>query len=175
VRGVNRFYESLQKALLRSGPCVFISHRNVNKDTAAKTAEFLTGTLGVDVYIDLLDISLARAVEAGDHLGIVRYIEEGIAVSTHLLGIIGPDTRGSWWVPYEIGASRQRRMGIAYMLLDNVDDLPSYLKIAQLLKDRIELGWWVNSLGAALLEKSLTGPNIPRLPSVRIQEPTFHS
>lgn len=171
--GFNRYFESLQKSLLRPGPCVFISHRNINQDAASEIGDYLTGVLGVDIYIDSGDDELTRSVAAGDHAGIVRYIEKGIAVSTHLLGIIGAHSRGSWWVPFEIGAGRQRELNIAYVLLDKVDDLPSYLQIAQLIKDRIELASWAQSLRQDLLEKSLVPPDITRLPYIRIAEPTF--
>jgi hypothetical protein len=173
VRGINRYFESLQKSLLRTGPCVFISHRSKNQDAASEIGDYLTSVLGVDIYIDSADDELARAVAAGDHAGIVRYIEKGIAVSTHLLGIIGTHSRGSWWVPFEIGAGRQRKLNIAYVLLDSVDDLPSYLRIAELIKDRIELGLWAKSLRRDLLEKSFVAPNITRLPRMRFAEPTF--
>lgn len=64
-------------------------------------------------------------------LGIVESIDKGLAHSTQLLAILSARTMGSWWVPYEIGCSRTRNAGIAYLMLPSLkpEMLPEYLRI----------------------------------------------
>lgn len=160
--------------------CVFISHRKSDTDAAKAIALYLKYQ-GVDIYFDEYDRLLSAAVAAGETKLVVQYIQMGISFSTHLLGVISPDTKGSWWVPFEIGLAWQRdkELSVAYLLLDNVDHLPEYLQITKNIKDRYELRNWVKKEfdREILLERKsaeqLNLPNIPRLPLARHASPTF--
>jgi len=183
MAGVNRYKESRTtsyKSLSRSVCCVFISHRKSDVEVAKAVGRFLTDVVNVDIYLDENDRPLLAAVASGDDQKIVEYIEKGIASSTHLLGIISESTRGSWWVPYEIGAARQNGLAIAHMLLENVDEVPSYLRISKLIKDWRELiGWTQNLKGRHVnLSESYTYKSrmpIPGLPITRTKEVTYKS
>ena len=111
-------------------PCVFISYRLDDKDVAQSVARFLMDTAGSDVYFSDLDAALLMAIaHPRDNVDeeVVDAIDAGTAKSTHLLGVISNQTRGSWWVPYEFGACRMRKLEIALLLLDDVAELPSQL------------------------------------------------
>ncbi len=106
-----------------------------------------------------------------DHGAIVESIEKGLDVSTHLLGVISERTAGSWWVPFEIGYARHKRCGVAYVLGESVTELPSYLKIADLLTDRIELARWAESLRTDTTQRSARSsfPAVNGLPTIRFR------
>jgi MTH538 TIR-like domain (DUF1863) len=149
-------------------------------DTAAAIGQYLLETVGVDVYLALNDKNLALAVEINDHARIVEHIESGIQNSTHLLGLIGERTRGSWWVPFEIGAARQRKKVIGYVILGEVEYVPSYLQIADNIEDDLNLGNWVRqNLSSFIVEElrksinSLPYPSIPGIPAVRPRSVIF--
>ena len=147
MQGTNRF-RGLKTTLAgkTSASCVFISYRHVDRATATSLAEYFRGH-GTDIYFDNDDPALEDAVARGDDEAIVHFVEQGICESTHLLGIISPVTRDSWWVPFEIGSARRLQLSIAYVLVNHVDDLPSYLNIATLLEDMSALDNWAHALG----------------------------
>ncbi len=142
-----------------SGTCVFLSHRSSDKDIAYRVA-LAFDYCGVDYYLDAADDQLQAATAAGDAARVVGAIERGIERSTHLLGIITPKTRGSWWVPYEIGYSRatEKSSGAsllpadgpyqrtAYLVLPGVTDLPEYIQISTILPDQTSLLQWIGRL-----------------------------
>lgn len=150
--------------------CVFISHRLADIEVAKAVANYLLNTVGVNVYFSENDTELQQAVATKNDAKIVEYIDKGIELSSHLIGIISNRTRGSWWVPYEIGAGRQKNVKISQLLLDEVEELPSYLKIAEKLLPNIDsLRNWVNSdiKGERLWErKSYTQSELPAIPRV---------
>jgi len=154
---------------------VFISHRKVDTEAAKAIGKYLTDVIEVDIYLDEYDYQLLSAVASGEDDKIVGYIEQGISISTHMLGIISPSTKGSWWVPFEIGAARQRSIKFAHVLLNNVDDLPSYLRISKLIKDQQEFKAWLQSETIVRLNetKSIGQLNIPGLPIIRSTPPQF--
>ena len=166
------------KALVPRKKCVFISHRLADIDVAEAIANFLLETVGVNVYFSDDDDALQQAVETEDDAQIVTYIENGLATSTHLLGVISNRTKGSWWVPFEIGSGRQRGLEIAQQLLEEVEYLPSYLTITKLLRDQDDLQKWVKSKikTGSLWEQSHLKSDLPLIPRVvkyRSEYPIF--
>jgi hypothetical protein len=99
---------------------VFISHRTVDDDEAMKVYNRLTKIHGIQCWMDDTNANSPPAT-------ITREILENINRCTHLLGIITTNTRGSWWVPYEIGVAEQSERAISTysFLLDS--ELPEYL------------------------------------------------
>ena len=71
-----------------------------------------------------------------------------IQCSTHLLALITPKTRHSWWVPFEIGSCRALRKELAFLLHREVPDLPSYIALGVRLIDRKSLFSWAEKLSA---------------------------
>lgn len=153
---------------------MFISHVTYYDEVAREIGRYLSKVVGVDIYLALQDPYLARAVNRHDHKRIVEHIEEGIRNSTHLLGLLGEKTRDSWWVPFELGAARQRNKPIGYLVLEEIDELPSFLRIADRIEDDVDLRKWVRlqlrSFIVEELRKSLSSvprPSVPHVPIVR--------
>lgn len=159
-----------------SETCVFLSHRSADKPIARRIAAILA-ELGVDYYLDEDDVELQLAQKVGDDEAIVRCIEDGLAHSTHLLGLITPSTKGSWWVPFEIGAARAHAFcahgeesggRLAYIVDRAVTDLPPYMKVSTLLPADPDFEEWLQGLnlstflmGEGLIKRASAG----RLPS----------
>jgi hypothetical protein len=175
MAGSNRY--SLSSAAMKVGStaatCAFISHRLSDLDIAKAVGRYLTETVNVDIYLSDSDEDLQEAVKNKDDQKIVRYIEAGITVSTHLLGIISNRTKGSWWVPFEFGAGRQRSMSIAQLLLEEVIEAPSYLRIARILRDSHDLSTWAKELDPRGIKAVLPVPDILRVKKYRAAEPKW--
>src|SRR5438477_7977751 len=86
---------------------VFLSYSRQDKEKARDIAQALKASR-VDYYFDEDDEELQLADENNDHVKVANCIENGLESCTHLLGIITDNTKGSWWVPYEIGSARGR-------------------------------------------------------------------
>jgi len=110
---------------------VFISYRRTVCDQyeARKCAEILEEIEGLHYWLDEDDECMQQAHGENDDLKKALCIEQGLDVSSALLGIIGPGTFDSPWIPYEIGGARGRQR---YQPFQN--DLPHPL-IAHLIHD----------------------------------------
>jgi hypothetical protein len=139
-RAITRLTAKLVRTQPRPG--VFISHSRRDKKKARAVARALKAS-NVDYYFDENDEELQLADEKDDHLKVVRCIEHGIEVCSHLLGIITEDTKGSWWVHYEIGRATGRTRRCAHLIDEEVERLPSYIKAAEILTNRKELRNWL--------------------------------
>lgn len=132
---------------------VFISHRNFDKPLAEAVAE-LFKNLGVYYWFDREDEDIRRASAlgmAGDQ-ALVHAIERGVRHSSRVLGILSASTRGSWWVPYEIGISRGLGRPISFLVLESIrsmEALPEYVRLAANYWSLDELVRWVASLRAS--------------------------
>jgi hypothetical protein len=74
-------------------------------------------------------------------------------------------------VPFEFGAGRQRSMSIAQLLLEEVIEAPSYLRIATILSDSLDLRNWTKEIDsrAAKAASSLPIPDLPRVTRIKVQ------
>ena len=153
-RSVDAILKRRKTAHAEKGTCVFISHRSVDKHIARQLTSILA-ELGIDYYFDEEDLGLQLAQRVGDHQAIVYCIEDGLANSTHLVGIITPKTRGSWWVPFEIGASRAHAVGkgvvdpsiqTAYLIDQAVQEVPEYMRSSTLIESEPALREWLARL-----------------------------
>lgn len=90
---------------------VFISYRRTHCDTymARKCAEILEDINGLHYWLDEDDKCMQNAQAENDDIKTALCIEEGLDVSSALLGIIGQCTFDSPWIPYEIGGARGRQ------------------------------------------------------------------
>lgn len=148
---------------------VFLSHRSADKPLVRELAQVLLA-LGVDVYFDELDSDLQRYAALNDPQGVVHQIDTGLQRCSHLLGVISERTRGSWWVPYEIGSARNLDKKVGYVILDEVDWLPEYMQVSDVLKDRDALLRWVadaQGVRSATLPRSALRGLPSSVPSVR--------
>lgn len=178
--GSNRFALREFERKARTGPCVFVSHRRADSAPAKALADYLLQEVGVDVYFDGYDHNLAGANDGEDDNKVVDSVEAGLLASTHLLGVLSSKTRGSWWVPYEIGAARAGARQLGHVVLEEVRDLPSFMKKSKLIVDRRGLSEWAKAIKSEYLwEKALTralrSSSIPGLPESRAAQPTFVS
>jgi len=129
---------------------VFISHRSFDKPLATAAAA-LFESLGVHYWFDREDEDTHRAAAlgmAGDQ-ALVHAIERGIKHSSRVLGLLSDSTRGSWWVPYEIGASRALGRSVSFLVLASIrgmDALPEYVRLAANYWSVDELIRWAASL-----------------------------
>ena len=134
---------------------VFISHRNADKPLATAVAT-LFDKIGLHYWFDRDDEDLRRAAKlglAGDQV-LVHAIERGIKHSSRVLGLLSANTRGSWWVPYEIAASRGSARSISFLVLESIrtmESLPEYVRLAANYWSVDELVRWAASLRAGHL------------------------
>jgi hypothetical protein len=149
-RAVQRMWESVAK-LDRTDrrPCIFISHVNVDRESARDIGEFIRNDGNLDIYLDIDDPDLQRAVENKDPLGVTRFVERGLARSDNLLCLVSEKTVLSWWVPYEIGFTKKAGKGIATLLFKDAVTLPAYLEIGKVLVDIYDLKSYIQQISAA--------------------------
>lgn len=99
---------------------VFISHKSEDVEMAEYYASKLDA-LGFDYYLDEYDIHIKNSSDRGS------LINMEILNSTDLLVIVTPNTKGSWWVPFEIGLSTAA--GNRIVTIDKgYSNLPSFLR-----------------------------------------------
>lgn len=105
-----RSYRETAKQKDPTQKIVFISYRRTECDRfeAIKCARILEGIDGLHYWLDEDDECMQRAHAKNDDLQKALCIEQGLDVSSALLGIIGPGTFDSPWIPYEIGGARGR-------------------------------------------------------------------
>ncbi|TYS51234.1 toll/interleukin-1 receptor domain-containing protein [Bacillus infantis] len=137
--------------------CIFLSHTRLDKDHVIKVGDYIMQS-GFDIYLDIYDKELQRAADLGDHQAITQCLEKGIVNSTHMLCCLSEKTKHSWWVPYEMGYGKSKEHGIATLLLKdvNLEDIPSYLYISDVIKGIKSLNAYLHKLSQeteSLLEK----------------------
>lgn len=90
---------------------VFISYRRTicDKYEARECARILETIDGLSYWLDEDDKCMQRAQNQNNDVQTALCIEQGLDVSSALLGIIGPGTFTSPWIPYEIGGARGRQ------------------------------------------------------------------
>ena len=148
---------------------VFISYkRSPDLPLALECAERLE-SVGISCWIDQKDECIARAQSKSSDIEIANCIEKGLDAASALLGIIGPETFKSSWVPYEIGGARGRQRFkrfisagyqpiphplIAHFIHSDVDirRVPEYVALGTPLVSSTELSWWAESVAEILKE-----------------------
>lgn len=152
-KAVNFSYASAKSTT----PCIFLSHRSLDKEAVKKVGDYITSK-GIDIYLDVDDLSLQRAVASNDHKAITAAIELGIANSTDLLAFVTKNSMSkessSVWVPYEIGFAKRHGNYLAAMKSKDLDALPSYLEIVRKITGIESLNAY---LGEVLQRKSTDG------------------
>lgn len=148
IRGKNLYgtTESYLNNSLNKQICIFISHISKDKEAAQKISEFIMSQ-GYNVYLDINDEQLQRAVESENAHAITMCIENGVTKSSHIMCILSEKTKGSWWVPYEIGFGKKSNKIISTLSLKNINDIPPYLKIVENIEGIVSLHKYLNKLG----------------------------
>lgn len=103
---------------------VFISHRTVDDPIAKQVYNRLTNVHGITCYLDDIDRE-AGVANASNRITalIVRRLNE----CTNLLALVTPNTKGSWWVPFEVGVARQAPRMISTFTNLVQSELPQFL------------------------------------------------
>jgi hypothetical protein len=103
---------------------IFISHKQEDTMKAEKVSKYIESKYGFSTYVDTLDDSISPSTNITDR--IVGKLRD----ATHLLVIFSEKTKGSMWVPFELGVSYERQQGIGVLLWAETlreNDLPEYL------------------------------------------------
>ena len=156
------FFELGRSRITDEDKIVFISYRNrwPDRDYAEKCANIVKGTAGLDIWFDKESECLEQA---NSDVEIAGCIEQGLDVASALLGIIGPETFTSPWVPYETGGARGRQRFvqpfqdaftsspgpirsplIAHLIMS--DEVPQFVALGTPLYDIGHVKPWVESV-----------------------------
>lgn len=101
---------------------IFISHQRADTALAAWIAKRLWVYHSIDSYLDVID---PESSTKGDQLG--EHIRDELGKCHQLLAVVSYATKGSWWVPWEIGVATEKDYPIATYAGDKTS-LPEYLK-----------------------------------------------
>ncbi len=127
-------------------PCIFLSHISIDKTAVKKIADYIMDKADIDVYLDIHDDELQRAVNRGDSVEITALIERGISNSSHAMCLISEKTIGSWWVPYELGYAKKSGKKISSLKLKGTIELPDFLKIGELIHGTMSLNNYIEKV-----------------------------
>ena len=123
-------------------PLVFISHRSLDKSFASAIADVLR-VAGIRYYLDAEDVRLA----SGTRDEIASSIQTALREASHVIAIVSPFSRNSWWTSYELGVARERSCKIAAVVQSDVRR-PEYLDNAAIIDSRDRLMEWVSGIGS---------------------------
>ena len=161
---------------------VFISYRRTVCDRyeARKCAEILEDISGLHYWLDEDDECMQQAHAENDDLQKALCIEHGLDVSSALLGIIGPGTFDSPWIPYEIGGARGRdryarhsdipHPRIAHLIHDvDLSDVPAFVGLGTPLTSRDEVKIWAECLAADVQNRYISSAQTVKLKNIYAQ------
>lgn len=148
---------------------VFISYRRSLCDRleAIKCARILEGIDGLHYWLDEHDECMQQAHAKNDDLQKSLCIEQGLDVSSALLGIIGPGTFDSPWIPYEIGGARGRDRYVGHTEIphpriahfihgDKRHEVPAFVGLGTPLISLDEVRLWAEHLADTLQERYIS-------------------
>ncbi|RDJ05078.1 toll/interleukin-1 receptor domain-containing protein [Rhizobium grahamii] len=87
---------------------VFISHKSDDSALAAVLGHRLKSNHGIEFYLDLIDRELEKNGE-----DLASHLRAQLGKCTQLLAVISEKTKGSWWVPWEIGVATEKNYPLA--------------------------------------------------------------
>lgn len=132
---------------------IFISHKNEDSSVAVLVQTELK-RMGVDAYLDVLDSSI---VFKGEKL--TSHIKSSLKNCTDILVVLTPNTKESWWVPFEIGMAAQLDFPIVNYLPNFAGekkvDLPDYLSYWPKLTKSSDLIKYINAKNKVVQEIAL--------------------
>ncbi|PTU01487.1 toll/interleukin-1 receptor domain-containing protein [Pseudomonas sp. HMWF031] len=127
---------------------IFISHQQQDANPALLVKTHLKQRHNIECYLDVIDPFLKRGEEIADH------VRRELAKCSHLLAIVSDATKGSWWVPWEIGVATEKDYPLA-TYGTNVT-LPEYLMKWPYLKSYGDL----DKYAEAILETARAVPSL---------------
>lgn len=160
MAGRNRYTPRGSAALLEkadkkaTGTCVFVSHQFADLAFAIQVANELKA-LDIDIWLDAEDVASKEAVASNDQRKLAEAVEWGLTNCTHLLALISLNTKGSWWVPFEVGSARGRSKPLAFLVHKDVSNLPAWITLGERLLDQIDFEGWVNKISTSVLTESV--------------------
>ena len=144
---------------------VFVSYRRDDEQLALECVDILKRIPGLNYWFDKHDECMAEAQDQNSDIAIANCIEHGLDVASALLGIIGPQTFESPWIPYEIGGARGRFTDsdpaveppplphplIAHYIHGiGIEQTPAFVALGTPLISRCEVEQWAESLSKVL-------------------------
>jgi hypothetical protein len=131
-------------------PRLFVSHRKDDEARAREVAA-LAQAEGFQVWLDVLDSGLQHTAQAStgtraDALAVALIIEMALLNCTHVIALITPRTRGTYWVPYEYGRvkdSSPHSLRAASWIDRQVSDQPEYLELGVKTRSDDEIRDWL--------------------------------
>jgi len=118
---------------------IFISHKREDKDKAVEIHLYLKRK-GVNSYIDVLDPNIS-------YENVTERIVEQLRNATHLIVVFSEHTKGSMWVPFELGVAYERNNGIGiYLWPDSAYSsiqLPEYLDEFPIMETQDDLNKYI--------------------------------
>ena len=138
----------------------------------ARAVAAVLQAVGLHYWFDEDDVDAQRAAElgkAGDQ-ALVYSIERGIRHCTQMLGLLSAETRGSWWVPYEIGFSSSHGSRTSYLVLESIrtmEGLPEYARLVANYWSIDELVRWAISLARGHMQAPAAPLDVALVASLR--------
>lgn len=138
---------------------VFISHRQADSTLSMQIRDYLA-RWGVRSYLDVVDQRIRSPK------GLTEHIIEQLRGCSHIIAVFSENTKGSYWVPFELGAAYERDLNIATYVfhprVGNRLELPEYLQAFPVMDNIIHLDLFAKkyknsdlvSRNGILLEKS---------------------
>ena len=159
---------------------VFISYRRTICDTliAKQCAKILQETDGLHYWLDEHDECMQQAQSDISDVQTALCIEQGLDIASALLGIIGPGTFTSPWIPYEIGGARGRQRFskpfnpppsephplIAHLIHDiDISEAPAFIALGTPLISLDEMRNWAAYIAEILQPKLLSLHEVLRI------------
>lgn len=139
---------------------VFISHQRKDSSTAEKISDRLVRHHQIATYLDVID----------EHLGkpgydLARYLRKQISTCSHLLAVTSIYTKGSQWVPWEIGVATEKEYPLA-TFADYHGAVPEFLQAWPYLRTMKDVDSYAraarSSEGNYRLQKSISNEETAR-------------
>lgn len=115
---------------------VFISHKKEDKPQALWIQSYLR-LKGIDSFLDATDKG------PSGYQTITDWIVANLRKSTHILAVVSESTKGSMWVPFELGVGYERNEGIGTFLNGPVYNLPEYLQEFPIMRTSHDLDLFI--------------------------------
>jgi len=100
---------------------VFVSHKKEDATLAEKVARRIRLN-GLETYVDTIDDALLK-----DGPDLAEHLLRRMGECQQLIAVVSASTKGSWWVPWEIGVGSEKSFRMA-SFSETYVTLPSYLE-----------------------------------------------
>ena len=99
---------------------IFLSHQQTDSTLALRIQSHLKSNHNIDCYLDVIDPKFKNGEDIAAH------VRNELDKCTQLLAVVSDATKGSWWVPWEIGVATEKDFPLA--TFGGGTELPEYLK-----------------------------------------------